>query len=596
MASLIPENIPSRNDVPERLKTAARLLRDATPEDVLVSLERIGGDGASAQRLDLGYEDSYSGDESIPYLIVFDPAAGVLVLEAPSLRPPNAAKRGRFRKQRPVDLDQAQRAIIARVNGLQHKIKSLFVARALALPDVSRDQPLSLADDKTPRLCSEDFHEDTLLTAIRQIVGGQRHPLDNQGQARVRAAINPKIVIGQQGQMFHTAPQNSEEMIRVLDLAQERLAEHLGPGYRLIRGVAGSGKTLVLTHRARYIGENMPRWRILLVCFNVALAQALERELEGVENVTVSTVDSLASNVIRQAGRTPTKGRDDDAFQARRRQATAAAGDLPPAKRFDMVLVDEAQDLGNSGLDLSWAVGRHELATEQRHFIIALDSAQNVYRRKMSWNPPGLTARGRSTILRENYRNTKETLDFALGMIAGIGRPSGDDASPDDLDAFVMPEAALRRGKLPDFLECPDLEAEAETLTKTAAELLRNGASPDDIVIMSGSKELRITLQQTLRAKRIPALDAQQERDQVVSTSGRVRVATLQLLKGLEYPHVLIGGVNHIWARDDEDETRQRLLYVAMTRTTETLTVTYSDDGPMSRLLGLRVQAGTGAP
>ncbi|MDE0604810.1 MAG: ATP-binding domain-containing protein [bacterium] len=584
MASLIPENIPSRNDVPERLKTAARLLRDATPEDVLVSLERIGGDGASAQRLDLGYGDSDSDTGSIPCLIVFDPAAGVLVLETPSLRSPSAAKRGRFRKQRPVDLDQAQKAIIARVNGLQHKIKSLFVARALALPDVGRNQPLTLADDKTPRLYSEDFHEDTLLTAIRQIVGGQRPPLDNQGQARVRAAINSKIVIGRQGQMFHAAPQTNEEMIRVLDLAQERLAEHLGPGYRLIRGVAGSGKTLVLTHRARYVGENMPRWRILLVCFNVALAQALKAELENVKNVTVSNVDSLANQVIRQAGRTPTEG-GGEAFEIRRKEAIAAASILPSAKKYDMVLVDEAQDLGNSGLNLSWAMGKHEVATEQRHFVIALDSAQNVYRRKMDWNPPGLTARGRSTILRENYRNTRETLDFALGAIVGIGQSSAGQGSPDDLDTLVMPEAALRRGKPPDFLECPDLEAETETLTKTAAELLRNGASPDDIVILSGSRELRINLQQTLRAKRIPALDAQQERDQVASMRGRVRVATLQLLKGLEYPHVLIGGVNHIWASDDEDETRQRLLYVAMTRATETLTVTHSGDGPMSRLL-----------
>ncbi|WP_419847277.1 DEAD/DEAH box helicase [Candidatus Poriferisocius sp.] len=586
MASLIPENIPSRNDIPERLKTAARLLRDATPHDVVVSLERTGDDTAAAQRRDLGYEASDTSSESVPYLVVFDPAAGILVLESPTLRPLGANKRSRFRRQPRVDLDQAQRAIIARVNGLQHKIRSLFVARALALPDVRRDQPLSLADDNTPRLHSEDFHEDTLLAAIRQILGGQRPPLDDQDQAQVRAAINPKIVIGQQGQMFDTGPQTSEEMIRVLDLAQERLAEHLGPGYRLIRGVAGSGKTLVLTHRARYIGENMPRWRILLVCYNIALAQALETELENVENVTVSTVDSLASRVIRQAGRTPAQGRDDDAFQARRKQAIAAASILPPAKRYDMVLVDEAQDLGNSGLDLSWAMGRHELAVELRHFIIALDSAQNVYRRRMNWNPPGVTARGRSTILRENYRNTKETLDFALGAIAGIGQTSVSQASPDDLDTLVMPEAALRHGKRPVLLECPDLRTEAETLTKETAEFLRNGATHDDIVIMSGSKELRITLQQTLRAKGIPALDAQQERDQVVSTRGSVRVATLQLLKGLEYPHVLIGGVNDIWTKDDDDdETRQRLLYVAMTRATETLTVTYSGDGPMGRLL-----------
>lgn len=585
MANLIPENIPSRNDIPERLRTAARLLREALPGDVVVSLERTGDDPAAAQRKDLGYEVSGSNSESVPYLVVFDPAAGILVLESPTLRPLGANKRRRFRRRPRVGLDQARRAIVARVDGLQHKIGSLPVARALALPDVRRDEPQSLADDEAPpRLHSEDFHEDTLLAAIRQILGGGNPPLDNQGRAQVRAAINPNIAIGRQGQMFDTAPQTSKEMIRVLDLAQERLAEHLGPGYRLIRGVAGSGKTLVLTHRARYIGENMRRWRILLVCFNVALAQALKLELKDVENVTVLTVDSLANRVIRDAGHTATEG-GGEAFETRRKEALAAAATLSPSKRYDMVLVDEAQDLGNSGLDLAWAVGKQELSTDRRHFVIALDSAQNVYRRRMNWNPPGVTARGRSTALRENYRNTKQTLDFALGTIAGIGQHSAGQASPDDLDAFVIPQAALRHGRDPDLLECGDLRTEAETLTKKTAELLRNGAAHDDIVIMSGSKELRLILLQTLSARRIPALDAQQERDRVVLMRGEVRVATLQLLKGLEYRHVLIGGVSDIWVNDDEDETRQRLLYVAITRATETLTVTYSGDGSMSRLL-----------
>lgn len=585
MASLIPENIPSRNDVPERLKTAARLLRDATPENVLVSLERTGGDGASAQRLDLGYEAPHSSTGSVPYLVVFDPAAGILVLESPKLRSLGAGKRGRFRRQPLVDIDQAQKAIIARVNGLQHRIKSLLVGRALALPDFSRDQPLSLADDKTPRLYSEDFTEDNLEAAIRQILNGKRPPLDDQGQARVRAAINPKIVIGDQGKMFDAAPQTSEEMVRVLDLAQERLAEHLGPGYRLIRGVAGSGKTLVLTHRARFIGQFMPRWRLLIACYNKALSQALAEDLGDVPNVEVSTIDSLANKIIHDAGRRPTDGSDDAAYDARRREAIEAAAVLPESAKYDMVLVDEAQDLGNTGLNLAWAMGKQERPKEHRHFVIALDSAQNVYRRKMTWNPPEMTAQGRATVLRKNYRNTKETLDFALGTVADISPTNTGSTSADDLDVLVVPEAALRHGEPPVLLECPDLKTEAKRLTEETVELLRKGAKPDDIVIMSGSKELRITLQQTLRAKEIPVLDAQRKRDQVVSSSGKVRVATLQLLKGLEYRHVLVGGVNHIWARDDDDETRQRLLYVAMTRATETLTVTYSGGGPMGLLL-----------
>ncbi len=224
----------------------------------------------------------------------------------------------------------------------------------------------------------------------------------------------------------------------------------------------------------------MPRWRLLVVCFNRALSQALAEELAAIHNVEVFTIDSLANKVIRAAGRIPTTGNDDAAWDARRSEAIEAAATLPTSEKFDMVLVDEAQDLGNSGLALAWAMGRHELGVEQRHLIIALDSAQNVYRRKMNWNPPGVTARGRSTILRENYRNTKQTLDFALGVIAGIGQPGAGQASPDDLDAFVMPEAAFRLGKRPNLQVCSDRDAEAETLTEKTADLLHNGATPDD--------------------------------------------------------------------------------------------------------------------
>jgi superfamily I DNA and RNA helicase len=60
----------------------------------------------------------------------------------------------------------------------------------------------------------------------------------------------------------------------VLDRQQERLAEHLGDGYRVIRGVAGSGKTLVLTHRARFITAHFPGMQVLLLCYNLVLSKA----------------------------------------------------------------------------------------------------------------------------------------------------------------------------------------------------------------------------------------------------------------------------------------------------------------------------------
>jgi superfamily I DNA and RNA helicase len=47
--------------------------------------------------------------------------------------------------------------------------------------------------------------------------------------------------------------------MRVMDMQQEQLARSLGDGHRVIHGVAGSGKTMILGYRAEYLGEGQHR-------------------------------------------------------------------------------------------------------------------------------------------------------------------------------------------------------------------------------------------------------------------------------------------------------------------------------------------------
>ena len=288
------------------------------------------------------------------------------------------------------------------------------------------------------------------------------------------------------------------------------------------------------------------------------------------------TVDSLAYGLLRDAGRSPGEERKPD-FERRRVEARAIALGLDSSKRFDMVLVDEAQDLGHSGLDLAWAM----LKEGRDHFVIALDSAQKVYRRRMTWNPPNRTAQGRSTVLRINYRNTREILNPALEILRIPGGTSSADPQSDDLDVLVMPEDAVRHGPITPSVVCADLRAEARAIAARVRELLDAGAEAEHVVVLSGSSELRDEV-----LTEVPeAVDARRSNDRGASAGGKVRVASLQLLKGLEFRHVIVGGANHVWVEaDDEkaqDEQRRRLLYVAMTRATQTLTVTFSGEGLM---------------
>jgi len=68
---------------------------------------------------------------------------------------------------------------------------------------------------------------------------------------------------------------------------------------RLIRGTAGSGKTLVLTRRAQYLSAQQPAWRLCVLTFNNALAHSLEASLHGFSNVKVSTFHSLCKGLLK---------------------------------------------------------------------------------------------------------------------------------------------------------------------------------------------------------------------------------------------------------------------------------------------------------
>ena len=77
----------------------------------------------------------------------------------------------------------------------------------------------------------------------------------------------------------------------MLDLRQERHARALGDGHRIVYGVAGSGKTVLLIARARLLAAQGADLRVLLLCFNVSLAAYLRGCLADCHNATVCHFD-----------------------------------------------------------------------------------------------------------------------------------------------------------------------------------------------------------------------------------------------------------------------------------------------------------------
>jgi hypothetical protein len=97
-----------------------------------------------------------------------------------------------------------------------------------------------------------------------------------------RSVIHPEI------DLSASTPAGGEPRteLKVLDYRQERNARSIGDGHRVLYGVAGSGKTVLLTARAKLLAEDEGK-RILVLCFNKALARFLKSALSRNRSVEV---------------------------------------------------------------------------------------------------------------------------------------------------------------------------------------------------------------------------------------------------------------------------------------------------------------------
>ena len=72
---------------------------------------------------------------------------------------------------------------------------------------------------------------------------------------RVRWHLFPEIRVSQGtfdlGSPSAPKVETVPDIVRVMDLQQEQLARSMGEGHRVIHGVAGSGKTMILGYRAQ---------------------------------------------------------------------------------------------------------------------------------------------------------------------------------------------------------------------------------------------------------------------------------------------------------------------------------------------------------
>lgn len=234
------------------------------------------------------------------------------------------------------------------------------------------------------------------------------------------------------------------------------------------------------------------------------------------------------------------------------------------------VIVDEGQDFSDNAYRLIRALAGED---HRNDIFIVGDSHQRIYRNHPTLSKCGINVRGRSNILKINYRTTEEIRKHAFALLNGI--------SFDDLDENLDPGdkcQSLTHGENPIYECFNNANDEFDFLLDEVKKLKENGVALTDICVVARTKKLvddyvALFTRAGIRSYAI-------KRNKVVDRSfDGLRVATMHRVKGLEFKYVFVAAVNNrviplpsaINKTDAISEaesitSEKCLLYVAMTR------------------------------
>jgi len=418
---------------------------------------------------------------------------------------------------------------------------------------------------------------------------------------RVRWHLFPQLRIAppEQVQLFTSQPDariTIPDLIKVMDLQQEQLARSLGDGHRVIHGVAGSGKTMILGYRCVEMAKRQGK-PVLVLCYNKTLAGRLEHIIHahGVQDrVSVRHFHGWCGEQLKAYGLKPPprQASPQEYLDALVSKVIAAVDSQQiPRAQYAAVMIDEGHDFAPEWLQLVTQM----VDPETNSLLLLYDDAQTIYsaggRRKFSFASVGIQAKGRTTILRLNYRNTLEILATAKAFAQEL--LTGEDADEDNVPV-VAPESAGRRGAVPELIQANNIWDEARVIAQRIHEATRDGATANDFAVLCRSKALATHIASRLTASGLPVVLADEaNKRNLFDGDPSVKVLTMHSSKGLEFESVFIPGVCEIGQRtqSDVEETKQeaKLLYVAMTRALGSLTMLHHGNTPLTERIGQAV-------
>lgn len=583
------------------------------------------GERRTAERLEdkldadylLWYDVAVGPKHQHPDFVVMHPRRGILILEVKDFRLPTLIQANKQTwdihgdhgpKTIPNPLEQARQYAHQVVHALErdpqlvqpegrHQGKLAFPwSYGVVLPNITRTQfdkaELAHAIEPHRVICQDEMGEQVEPEALQSrlwdmfpfMMGGV---MSLPQMDRVRWIMFPEVRVQVTGELFDDSDEAADlpSIMRVMDLQQEQLARSLGDGHRVIHGVAGSGKTMLLGYRAEHLAkaQTAASKPILILCYNEPLARQIARVMtaKGIADRVhaVHFHKWCRQQLVAYGQDLPPQNLSWDAFfeDMVQRVITGVDRRQIPSGQYQAVLIDEGHDFAPEWLRL--VVQMVDPTTNS--LLVLYDDAQSIYERtqkskNFSFKSVGIQAQGRTTILKINYRNTRQILQTASLVAADLLTAEDKD---DDGVPLLKPVSCGRDGEAPLIIRLPTLREEVAQVAELLATAHREGHAWADMAILCRHHSEMDMCAEFLRKRKLPHQLRRNSSSVFDPAHDSIKVMTLHVSKGLEFPVVALVGAGRMPAEGEDEREEARLFYVGATRATQRLVIGASGGG-----------------
>ncbi len=208
----------------------------------------------------------------------------------------------------------------------------------------------------------------------------------------------------------------------------------------LVKGCAGSGKTIMAVKKAKSLASKGKS--VLLLCYNVMLAENLALETKNYPNIVAMTYHNFCGSELDKAGIEPgARDTTEDFFQKELPEKFMELIAEQPIK-FEAVIVDEGQDIREE----YWFT-INELVKDDGYYYVFYDPDQNIFKSKLK-----LPELGTPFVLNKNCRNTKKIFNELKELASMEMRVDSEAPEGSDIYKYDLSNKTQLRNKLSQIL------------------------------------------------------------------------------------------------------------------------------------------------